>query len=66
METLDERLARMLGTFEIAEAGEKSEETSWDEIRASVERYRWTPPPGAKSSPELLRKIETANGKLHR
>ena len=51
---IDERLTRLLGTFEIAEAPDDNA-PSWDEIRASVERYRWTPPPGAKSSLELLR-----------
>ena len=28
---------------------------SWDEVRRSIEENRWTPPPGAKSSLELLR-----------
>jgi hypothetical protein len=28
---------------------------SWDEVRRSIDENRWTPPPGAKSSLELLR-----------
>ena len=28
---------------------------SWDEVRQSIEKNRWTPPPGEKSSLELLR-----------
>jgi hypothetical protein len=51
--TIDERLIRLLGTFELAE--EPDEDKTWDEIRASVARHRWTPPPGAKSSLEMLR-----------
>jgi hypothetical protein len=54
-ETLDERLTRLLGTFEFGEDTPAEKELTWDEIRALVERHRWTPPPGAKSSLELLR-----------
>jgi len=53
-EAIDERLTRLLGTFEVVEAA-NDETLSWDEIRTTVERYRWTPPPGAKSSLEMLR-----------
>lgn len=49
-ETLDERLTRLLGTFEIPDEPDEDEHLTWDEIRASVEQHRWTPPPGAKSS----------------
>jgi hypothetical protein len=52
-ETIDERLTRLLGTFEIED--ETDEEKTWDEIRASVEHHRWTPPSGAKSSLDMLR-----------
>lgn len=54
-ETIDERLTRLLGTFEIVDEFEDRDSLSWDEIRAAVEHYRWTPPPGAKTSLELLR-----------
>lgn len=54
-ETLDERLTRLLGTFEIPDESDEDDGLTWDEIRALVERHRWTPPPGAKSSLELLR-----------
>jgi hypothetical protein len=54
-ETLDERLTRLLGAFEIPDESDEDNGLTWDEIRASVERHRWTPPPGAKSSLELLR-----------
>jgi hypothetical protein len=54
-DTLDERLTRLLGTFEVPEAPDEADELTWDEIRAAVERHRWTPPPGAKSSLEMLR-----------
>ena len=54
-ERIDQRLTRLLGTFEIPDEPDESDDLTWDEIRASVERHRWTPPPGAKSSLELLR-----------
>ena len=54
-ETIDERLTRLLGTFEIPDEPDEDDGLTWDEIRASVERNRWTPPPGAKSSLEFLR-----------
>lgn len=53
--TIDERLARLLGEFEIADELAEGREITWDDIRAAVERHRWTPPPGARSSLELLR-----------
>lgn len=52
-ETVDERLTRFLGRFEFPETPDDT--LTWEEIRAAVERYRWTPPPGAKSSLEFLR-----------
>ncbi len=53
--TLDERLTRILGTFEIPDEADEDNGLTWDEIRAVVEQHRWTPPPGAKSSLALLR-----------
>lgn len=55
-EMFDERLTRLLGTFEIRDESDKDNGLTWDEIHASVEQHRWTPPPGAKSLLELLRK----------
>jgi hypothetical protein len=59
---IDERLTALLGKFELEEDERFSDEESdeednltWDEIRGLVERHRWTPPPGAKSSLKLLR-----------
>ena len=34
---------------------QRSEKRSLQEIFDSIDRHRWTPPPGAKSSLELLR-----------
>ncbi len=53
-QAIDKRLTQLLGSFEIAEETHDEGE-SWDEIRDEVERHRWTPPLGAKSSLELLR-----------
>jgi hypothetical protein len=33
---------------------------SVEEILASIDRHRWTPPPGAKSSLEMLREDRDA------
>jgi hypothetical protein len=54
-EAIDERLTRLLGSFETAEDDQEEDALSWDAIRAAVESHRWTPPPGAKTSLELLR-----------
>jgi hypothetical protein len=54
-DAIDERLTQLLGTFEVPDEPDEDNNRTWDEIRASVERHRWTPPPGAKSSLELLR-----------
>jgi len=55
---IDERLGRMFGAFEIQEADlfeEESDNRTLQEVFASIEKNRWTPPSGAKSSLELLR-----------
>jgi len=56
---VDERLERLLGRFEISEealfADDEPDLRTWEEVRRDIERNRWTPPPGAKSSLELLR-----------
>ena len=55
---IDERLARMFGEFEIQEADlfeDEPDNRTLQEVFASIEKNRWTPPPGAKSSLELLR-----------
>ncbi|MBN1565535.1 MAG: hypothetical protein JXA10_16945 [Anaerolineae bacterium] len=54
-QTVDERLSRWLGAFEIVEEPESDANLTWDDVRAAVERHRWTPPPGAKPSLDLLR-----------
>lgn len=54
-DTIDERLTRLLGNFEITDQPDDDSDLTWDEIRAQVARTRWTPPPGAKPSLELLR-----------
>ena len=52
--TLDEWLTKSLGTFDDAD-DTQNVELPWSEIRAAVDRVRWTPPAGAKSSLEFLR-----------
>lgn len=54
-DTIDERLTRLLGNFEITDQPDSDSDLTWDEIRAQVERARWTPPRSAKSSLDLLR-----------
>ena len=52
---IDERLATLLGTFDEPEDTDPYKDMTWDEVRAYIESHRLTPPPGAKSSLELLR-----------
>jgi hypothetical protein len=58
-ERIDERLTGLLGKFEIDEeelfADEEPDTRTWEQVKQDIERDRWTPPPGAKSSLELLR-----------
>ena len=58
-EAIDQRLTRLLGNFEIDEqelfADDEIDSRTWEEVKRDVERDRWTPPPGAKSSLALLR-----------
>lgn len=54
--TVDQRLTRLLGDFELPELVEEEDDTrSLEEVFASIDQHMWTPPPGAKSSLELLR-----------
>lgn len=58
-EAVDRRLKQLLGEFEIDEdeffPDEEPDTRSLEEVYASIDRNMWTPPPGAKSSLELLR-----------
>lgn len=58
-ERIDERLTHLLGKFEIDEAelftDDESDTRTWEQVKQDIEHDRWTPPPGAKSSLELLR-----------
>lgn len=55
---ISERLSRLFGEFEIDErqffAGPE-DTRSLEDVFESIERNMWTPPPGARSSLELLR-----------
>jgi hypothetical protein len=55
---VDRRLKHLLGEFEVDEntfSDEPPDTRSLEEVFASIDRHMWTPPPGAKSSLELLR-----------
>jgi len=54
-EMIDERLTQRLGAFEMNDAQESDDVLTWDDIRASAEQHRWTPPTDAKSSLAFLR-----------
>lgn len=60
----DDRLRELFGEFEIDEdeffGEEPEEQRSVEEVLAEIERDQWTPPPGAKSSIELLREDRDA------
>jgi hypothetical protein len=56
---INERLNHLLGEFELGEVDlfgeEESDARSWEQVQSDVERERRTPPPGARSSLDLLR-----------
>jgi hypothetical protein len=56
---IDARLTMLLGKFELAEGelfvDEETDTRTWEQVKQDIERDRWTPPPDAKSSLELLR-----------
>ena len=56
---IDERLRTLLGDFDLSEedlfADEEPDTRTWEQVKQDVKKHRWTPPPGAKSSLELLR-----------
>ena len=54
IETIEEYRTAQLGQFEIPDVDDENT-LPWDEINDLIDQYRWTPPPGAKSSLELLR-----------
>jgi regulator of protease activity HflC (stomatin/prohibitin superfamily) len=58
-EAVDRRLKALFGEFEIDEdeffADEEPDTRTLEEVYESIDRNMWTPPPGAKSSLELLR-----------
>lgn len=62
---IDARLKLLLGDFDLPEFEmendfEAEDTRSLHEILESLDRNRWTPPPGAKSSLELLREDRDA------
>lgn len=58
-ERIDERLTHLLGKFEMDEedlfADDEHDTRTWEQVKQDIERDRWTPPLGVKSSLELLR-----------
>lgn len=52
---VDKRIRSFGDRFEEPESADQYDHLTWDEVRALADRNRWTPPPGAKSSLELLR-----------
>ncbi len=55
-ETVDRRLKLLLGEFEFEFlVDEPADGRSLEEVLASIDRHRWTPPPGTPSVNELLR-----------
>jgi hypothetical protein len=58
-ESVENRLKQLLGEFEISDneffPDEPEDTRSVEEVLDSIDQNMWTPPPGAKSSLELLR-----------
>jgi hypothetical protein len=57
-EAVDRRLHHLINDFDISDedlTGDEPLDTrSLEEVFASIKKNRWTPPPGSKSSLELL------------
>jgi len=54
--TVEQRLSALLGQFDLSDfETDEAENRPLDEIRASIEQHRWTPPPGTPSVTEMLR-----------
>jgi hypothetical protein len=58
-QTIDERLAALLGRFDVDEdvlLDDAAPDTrTWEQVKEDVERHRWTPPPGTPSVTQFLR-----------
>lgn len=53
---MDARIDEKLQSFIILlMADDEPDDRTWEQVKADIERDRWTPPPNAKSSLELLR-----------
>lgn len=58
-DTVDRRLREILGEFEIDDdeffGEDEPDLRTWEEVKSSIKRNRWTPPPGTPSINQLLR-----------
>ena len=54
-EVVAEQLARRNGATAAGPRSAAQEKRTWAEVLDEIERRRWTPPPGAPSSQEILR-----------
>jgi len=53
---MDARIDEKLQTFMmLLMTDDEPDDRTWEQVKADIERDRWTPPPNAKSSLELLR-----------
>lgn len=53
---MDARIDEKLQSFMmLLMADDEPDDRTWEQVKADIERDRWTPPPNAKSSLELLR-----------
>jgi hypothetical protein len=55
---IQDRLDTLFGEFEIGEislSAEERDQRALQEVFESIDRHLWSPPPGAKSSLDLLR-----------
>lgn len=53
---MDARIDEKLQTFMmLLMTDDETDDRTWEQVKADIERDRWTPPPNAKSSLELLR-----------
>ena len=69
-EVVDQQLTRTLGVFDLSDEqfpdDNPADTRSVEEVLASIDQHMWTPPPGARSSQELLREVSRSENRIPR
>lgn len=59
IELIDRRIREQNKRAELLKlfSNDEPDHRTWEEVKASIEQDRWTPPPGGMTSLEILRKM---------